>query len=62
MVKIVLARVAAISKNGHHACLFQQHISKVVHLEIVQDRPPNILIPNNLLQHPMPGKPLWLPG
>ncbi len=41
---------------------FQQHICKVVHLEVVQEGPLNTLIPNNLLQQPMSGKPVLPPG
>ena len=41
---------------------FQQHNFRVVQLEFVKWRPLNNMIPNNLLQHPMSGKPTWLPG
>ena len=51
--------------NGKKAItFFQQHIFRVVQLELefVKWRPLSKLIPNNLLQHPMSGKPTWLPG
>ncbi len=35
---------------------FQQHICKVVYLEVVQEGSLNMLLPNNLLQQPMSGK------
>ena len=39
------------------AISFQQHIVRVVHLEVVQGGPLNTLIPNTCLQQPMSGKP-----
>ena len=39
------------------ALSFQQDIVRVVHLEVVQGRPLNALIPNTCLQQPMSGKP-----
>ena len=47
--------MAAISKMA--AISFQQHIVRVVHLEVVQRGHPNTLIPNTSLQQPMSGKP-----
>ena len=41
---------------------FQQHNFRVVQLEFDKWRPLSKMIPNNLLQHPMSGKPTWLPG
>ena len=42
--------------------IFQQHNFRVVQLEFDKWRPLSKMIPNNLLQHPMSGKPTWLPG
>ena len=39
------------------AIFFQQHIAKVVHIEIVQGGPPQTLRPNYLLQHAMSQNP-----
>ena len=48
-----------VTYGGHFekmaAIFFQQHIFKVVHLEVVRDGLLNTLIPNNLLQQPMSG-------
>ena len=41
---------------------FQQHNFRVVQLEFDKWRSLSEMIPNNLLQHPMSGKPTWLPG
>ena len=41
---------------------FQQHNFRVVHLEFDKWRPLSNMIQNNLLHHPMSGKPIWLPG
>ena len=41
---------------------FQQHNFWVVQLEFNKWRPLSKMIPNNLLQHSMSGKPTWLPG
>ena len=43
----ILKKMAAISSV--------QLIARAVHPEVVQNGPPNTLIPNNLLQHPMSG-------
>ena len=49
--------------NGKKAItFFQQHYFRVVQLEFVKWRPLSKMIPNNVLQHPMSGKPTWLPG
>ena len=39
------------------AIYFQRHISRVVHLEVVQGGPLNTLIPNTYLQQPMSVRP-----
>ena len=49
-------------ENGKKAItFFQQHNFRVVQLEF-DKRPLSKMIPTNLLQHPMSGKPTWLPG
>ena len=50
-------------ENGKKAItFFQQHNFRVVQLEFDKWRPLSKMIPTNLLQHPMSGKPTWLPG
>ena len=52
--------MAAILKMA--AIFSQQHIVRVVHLEVVQGGLLNTLIPNTCLQQPMSGKPGLPPG
>ena len=50
-------------ENGKKAItFFQQYNFRVVQLEFDKWRPLSKMIPTNLLQHPMSGKPTWLPG
>ena len=60
---ISLKLTTIIGENGKRAItFFQQHNFLVVQLEFDKWRPLSKMIPTNLLQHPMSGKPTWLPG
>ena len=60
---ISLKLTTIIGENGKRAItFFQQHNFRVVQLEFEKWRPLSKMIPTNLLQHPMSGKPTWLPG
>ena len=58
-----MSTILTKGENGKWAItFFQQHNFRVVQLEFDKWTPLSKMIPKNLLQHPMSGKPTWLPG